>query len=102
VRAIGRVDVDEDRADLRGGELDDGPLCAVRRPDPDPVALLDAGRDEAAGEHVHVPLELAPGPAGALGDVDQRLAVGEAGHRRVEVVPDRLLDERDVGLTSGK
>jgi hypothetical protein len=39
--------------DLRGGELGQRPLRAVRRPDADPVALGDPGRDQA------------PGPAGS-------------------------------------
>ncbi len=49
VRPVGGVDVDEDRADLRRGELDDDPLGAVRRPDADPVALLDARRRAGRG-----------------------------------------------------
>src|SRR6266511_829441 len=40
--AVRRVDVDEDRADLRGGVLDHHPLRPVRRPDADPVTLRDA------------------------------------------------------------
>ena len=40
VRAVGRIDVDQDRADLGRRVLDDGPLRAVRRPDADAVTLL--------------------------------------------------------------
>ena len=49
VGAVRRVDVDEDRADLRGGELDEHPLGGVRRPDADPVALLERPRRGAPG-----------------------------------------------------
>ena len=101
VGPVGRVDVDEDRAHLGRGELDDDPLRAVGGPDPDPVALLDAGGDEPSGRHVHVPLQLGPGPSGPLLDVDQRLPVREPRDRVVEVVADRLLDEGDVGLADG-
>ena len=47
--AVGRVDVDQDRADLGGGVLRDRPLGAVRRPDADPVALRDAGARSGRG-----------------------------------------------------
>ncbi len=43
-RAVRRIDVDQDRADLRRRELRDHPFDVVRRPDPDAVAVLDAER----------------------------------------------------------
>ena len=49
VRAIGRVDVDQDHADLGRRVLDQRPLGAVRRPDAEPVALAQAGRASAPG-----------------------------------------------------
>ena len=98
VGAVGRVDVDQDRPDLRGGVLDQRPLRAVRRPDPDPVALLDPGRDQAAGQRVDVGVELGPGPPPAAGHLDQRLAVGVRRHRALEVGADRLLEQRRAGL----
>ena len=47
--AVGRVDADQDRADLGRGVLQLRPLRAVRRPDADPVALLDAQRGSGRG-----------------------------------------------------
>ena len=47
VAAVRRVDVDEDRADLRGGVLDEDPLGTVRRPDADAIALRDPHRAAA-------------------------------------------------------
>ena len=46
---VGRVDVDQDGADARGGELDDDPLVAVGGPDADAVAVVDALGEQAAG-----------------------------------------------------
>ena len=45
---VGRIDVDQDRADPRGRVLDDHPLVAVGRPDADAVALADAVRQQPA------------------------------------------------------
>src|SRR5438093_112079 len=49
-RLVGRVDVDEDRADAGRGVLHDDPLVAVRRPDADALALGDAEVEQRAGE----------------------------------------------------
>ena len=100
VGPVGRVDVDQDRADLGGGVLGDRPLGAVGGPDPDPVALADAGPDQPDREGVDVGVELGPGPAPAGRDLDQRLAVGVPGDGRLEVGPDRLLQERRGRLTA--
>ena len=81
VAAIGRVDVDEDRADLRRGVLDQHPLGAVRRPDPDPVALLDPHREQATSDPVDVVVQLAVGPSAAARHVDERLTLREPLHR---------------------
>ena len=56
VGAVGRVDVDQDQAGLGGGELRHHPLGVVGRPDADPVAGLEAQRQQAGGEGV----DLAP------------------------------------------
>ena len=82
VGAVGRVDVDQDRADLRRGVLDEHPLGAVRRPDADPVALGDRRRASRPERHlVDLGVELGVGPAAAGGHVDQRLTVAEPGRR---------------------
>ncbi len=94
VRAVGRVDVDQDRADLGGGVLHQRPLGAVRRPDADPVALRDPGRDQPPGERVDVGVERRPGPAATGGHLDQRLAVPVRRDRALEVAADRLLEQR--------
>ena len=75
VAPVRRVDVDEDRADLRGRELHDHPLGAVRRPDPDPVASDDAGREQAASAAVDLGAELCVGPADPLVARDDRFGL---------------------------
>ena len=50
--AVGRVDVDQHQADARGGKLRQQPLPAVRRPDADAVALLQAERQQAGRQRV--------------------------------------------------
>ena len=83
VGAVGRVDVDQDRADLRGGVLGERPLGAVRRPDADPVALGDAGRRSARARTASTSRSSSgPGPAPAGRELDQRLAVGVGRDRR--------------------
>ena len=86
VGAVGGVDVDQDRPDLRGG-VRDRPLGAVRGPDAHPVALRDAGAEQAAGERVHVAVELGVGPAAAGGDLHQRLATGVLARDPRELAP---------------
>jgi hypothetical protein len=98
VGPIGRVDVDEDRADLGRCVLHERPLGAVGRPDPDPVALDDPTAGEPAGQRVDVGGERGIRPALARCAVDQRLVFGEAGGRGVEVGRDRLVQEREVGF----
>ena len=58
---VGGVDVDQDRAELGGGVLGEGPLGAVRRPDADAVALVDAGCQQAEGEGVDLGVQLRVG-----------------------------------------
>ena len=95
--AVGRVEVDEDGADAGGGVLDEHPLRAVGAPDADAVTLLDAGREEAAGQVVDRGVELRVRQAHVLEGDDERLVVGEAGDRRREVLADRLADEGHRG-----
>ncbi len=58
VRAIGRVDVHEDHADLRRRVLHQRPLGAVRRPHAEPVAGLEAEREQSARGAVDLGVEL--------------------------------------------
>ena len=101
VGAVGRVDVDQDRADLRGRQLGQHPLGAVGRPDADPVAHLDAGADQPARHGVDVAVELGVGPATPGGALHQCLATTVRGDGPREVGTDRLLQERAAGLTCG-
>ena len=97
-RLVGRVDVDQDGADARRRVLQDDPFRAVGRPDADPVAALDAVREEPLGAARRLVPELAIREAEALLPVDQRLAVTEPLHAPVEVLSDRLAEQR--GSTS--
>ena len=96
VEPVARVDVDEDRAQLGRGELGDRPLRAVRRPDPDALALLDAERDQRAGAAVDLGLELAVGVAQVLVTGDERLVVGVLGDGAVEQIADGEAEQRHV------
>ncbi len=97
VRAVGRVDVDEDDADLRRGVLHERPLRDVGRPDPHPVALLDARGEQAERHGLDVLAHLRVGPAAPAGHVDHRLVVGLGRGDAVEVVADGVAEQRDVG-----
>ncbi|MCY1536119.1 hypothetical protein D9M68_715620 [compost metagenome] len=82
--AIGRVDVDQDGADLGAGELGDAPLGAVRRPDAEAVAAVQAKGEQGAGMAVHRLGQFLPAVAQALVLDHQRLALGELGNRGIE------------------
>ena len=95
--AVRRVDVHQDRADLRGRVLGERPLGAVRRPDADPVPLGDAHLEQAERERVHVGREfgVSPPPPGLrLRPVHQRLALTERPHGGIEVAADRVAQQR--------
>jgi hypothetical protein len=94
VRAVGGVDVHQDRADARGGVLHEHPLRDVRRPDADPLPLRDAERQQAPGEAVDLGVEPVVRPALAARDVDERLPVPDAGRGAAQVGPDRLAEQR--------
>ena len=44
MKSIGRVDVDENDANLGGGVLNEGPLGVIRRPDANAITDLHAER----------------------------------------------------------
>jgi hypothetical protein len=89
-RPVRRVDVDEDDPELRGRELGDHPLGAVRRPDAGAVALDQPEAGERAGGAVDDLAELRIGEARVLVADDERVAVGVLAHRAVEALADRL------------
>ncbi len=97
VAAVGGVDVDEDGADLGRRVLGERPLGAVGRPDADAVARRDVGVEQGQGKCVDVVEELRVRPATAAHHVDERLTIGMCSDGRVEVVADRLLDQRRFG-----
>ena len=97
VTAIGRVDVDQHRADLGRGVLQQGPLRAVQRPDADPVAGVDAFGQQAKRQRRDVSIELGVRPAATAGNVDQRFGLGETQGSADEVVTDRVAQQRRVG-----
>jgi len=94
VRAVRRVDIDQDRADLRGGVLHEDPLRAVRRPDPDTIAGADPGAQQPARDGVDGGVELGVGHAHVLMAAHERGAVGEACRRALEVGADRVAEQR--------
>ncbi|MNO99051.1 hypothetical protein D3C76_908140 [compost metagenome] len=59
--AVGRVDVDQNRADLGAGQLQDAPLGAVGRPDADPVGGAYAQGHQGAGVYIDLFGQLPPG-----------------------------------------
>jgi len=91
------IDVHENRADARSRELREQPLAAVRRPDADAVALFDAERRKAGGEHVDFGREFAPGPAHLLLAEHDRGPLGKALRRVAQEAADRRLRQRHVG-----
>ena len=97
MRAVAGVDVDQDRADLGRGVLQQRPLGHVRRPDPHPVALGHAVPEQAQGQRVDVGPQLRVGPPPPGRHVDQRLPPGTGRDRPVEVVADGLAEQGRVG-----
>jgi len=101
MRAVCRVDVDQDRADLRRRVLRERPLGTVRRPDADAVALRDTEIEQPERERVDLGRQLAVRPALARGPVDERVPVRERQRGAVEVVADGVPEQRDVGDSRG-
>ena len=91
---VGRVDVDENRANLRGRVLRDHPLGSVRAPDADAVAAFDAEREQRARRAVHFAQQLAVGVAEFLMAGDERVAIPEPRRGTVERRADRLAEKR--------
>jgi hypothetical protein len=72
VGTISRTDVHQDQSGLDRSELRDQPLRAIRSPDADAIAALQAQFNQARGKLVHLPLELRICPADALVTRHQR------------------------------
>src|ERR1700722_3751176 len=92
-QAISRIDVDKNQAGLRGRELGDRPFRAVRGPDSDPIARLQAKRQESRRECVGPRLELGVGPPNLLVRDHQRLARSVSRAHFVQQRSDGLADQ---------
>ncbi len=101
VEAVGGVDVDQDHPGLGAGELGDAPLGAVRRPDAQTLARLQADGDEGPRTAVDRLGQLGPGEAQALLAYHQRLALGETGHRLIEGCTDGHGQQRFLLRSAG-
>ena len=93
------VDVDEDGADARGGELRQDPLEPIRRPDADTVALPYAGCEQRAGQDGRRVPQLAIRRPVVLRSDDERVAIAETLHRAAQVIADRLAEQRSRART---
>ncbi|MNF65788.1 hypothetical protein D3C84_475640 [compost metagenome] len=82
--AIRRIDVDQDHADFRGGNLADAPLRTVRRPDAEAVPGLQPQRQQCPGVQVRSLGQLPPGVTQLLMAHHQRLPVRVLCNRVVE------------------
>ena len=100
-RAIGRVDVDQHQAHLRGGQLHQHPFGVVVRPDAHAVAGGEPHAQQRAGQAVRLGLQLDVGVAAALVHADQRLALWLAGHHVGKEGADGLLDQGNIGSATG-
>ena len=94
VNLIGRIDGDEHRADLRRRPERDVPLRHVRGPDGHVVALLDAHRDQRAGEGIDVVTELLIGARIVELRVAEARLVRELLDHLVEHVREGQVDQR--------
>ncbi|MCY1418825.1 hypothetical protein D9M71_343940 [compost metagenome] len=101
VEAVGWIDVDQDHADLGAGELGDAPLGAVRRPDAQTLARLQADGDEGPRAAVDRFGQLGPGVTQALLAHHQRFAFGKAGYRLIEGCTDGHGQQRFLLRSAG-
>src|SRR5882762_3876449 len=93
-QAIGRIDVDEDQTGFRRRELRDRPFRAVRGPDPDPIAGLQAESQKPRRECVGTRFKLGVGPADLLMRNDQGFARPISRAYLVQKGADGLSDQR--------
>src|SRR5215471_2585082 len=94
VQAIGRVDIDKDRADFGCGELEQYPWNAIRGPDPNVLALFYAEREKSTCNTVDLLQEPGVGQASVFEGRDQRFILGELRADLVQHLADSFADER--------
>ncbi len=99
MRPVCGVDVDQDRADLGCRVLHDGPLGTVRCPHTDTVTAFNAEGHETACDHVDFVVQFAVCPSPVACHVNERLVVRMRPRGPLEVLTDRLFDDRSVGRT---
>src|SRR6516164_737478 len=92
-QAIGRIDVDKNQPGLRRRELRDRPFRAVRGPDSDPIARLQAESQKPRGKRIGTGFEFRIGPANLLVRNDQRFARPISCAHFVQKCPDGLSDQ---------
>ena len=101
------IDVDENRAGLRRGVLQDEPLRAVRAPDPDAVARLDAERQQSAGNALDFRSKSGVRIAERLVARNEGVGVRMGGSDPIEAHANRLAEQRlarrstDIGRLHG-
>ena len=100
--AVSGIDVDQNQANLGGGELHQQPLRVVVRPDTDALARLQAQPQQSAGKLMAGGLQFAVGVAQVLVGAHQRLMVVLAQGHGVKKSPQRLLDQRLIGGPAGQ
>ncbi len=94
VEAISRVDVDEYGADLGRRHLGQHPFARVRSPGADALTGADPEGQQTGGQVVDPAVELGVGPAHPLVADDQRLRLSVSLDDALEIVADRLVDDR--------
>ena len=101
VRPVRRIDVDHDRAELGGAELNEHPLRTIGRPDAYPLALdhPQIGEAERTGVDLVDQFRIAEPTTGHT--IDQRLMVADAVCRPIEVGTDGVAEQRHRGDAIG-
>ncbi len=91
--SVGRIDIDENRADLRRRVLSEHPLRAVGRPDAHPVTLRDPELDQAHRQVVHSAAQVGEREPALARPIDEGNAVGKSLRDLIELLTDRLPQE---------
>jgi len=100
VQAIGRIKAHHNRPDAGSGVLCQYPLSTVWPPDADAISGFYAQRKQASGQPVNLQFKLTVGPANALVAHHQCLVVRVTLANFVQVIADRLVDDRFVGSSA--
>jgi hypothetical protein len=99
--SIGRIDIDQNDADLRTGKLADAPLGAIGRPHAETVAGFQAQRQQGPGVQIDGLSQLPPGVTQRLMTNHQRLALWITGHGLVENLANGLCQQGLVLRAAG-